>query len=54
MSILLKIFGGVTLMILGIFILTYPIKPLFQEPIDFIIDIALIAGGMALYIKGGD
>ncbi|MCJ7790864.1 MAG: hypothetical protein MUP49_00360 [Dehalococcoidia bacterium] len=54
MGILLKIFGGVTLMILGIFILTSPIEPLFQEPIDFIIDIALIAGGMALFIKGGE
>jgi len=41
-------------MILGIFILTSTIEPLFQEPIDFIIDIALIAGGMILFIKGGE
>jgi len=41
-------------MILGMFILTYPIGPLFQEPIDFIIDIVLIAGGMALFVKGGE
>jgi hypothetical protein len=54
MGILLKILSGVTLMILGIFILTSLIEPLFQEPIDFIIDIALIAGGMALFIKGGE
>jgi hypothetical protein len=54
MGILLKIFGGVTLMILGIFILTFPIEPLSHEPIDFIIDIVLIAGGMALFIKGGE
>jgi Ca2+/Na+ antiporter len=54
MGILLKIFGGVTLMILGIFILASPIEPILQEPIDFIIDIAFIAGGMALYLKGGE
>ena len=53
MGILLKIFGGVALMILGIFILTYPIVPLLQEPFDFILDIALIAGGMVLFLKGG-
>lgn len=41
-------------MILGIVILTSPIESLLQEPIDFIIDIALIAGGMALFIKGGE
>jgi Ca2+/Na+ antiporter len=52
MGILLKIFGGVALMILGIFILTSTIKPLFQEPIDFIVNIVVIAGGMALFIKG--
>jgi Ca2+/Na+ antiporter len=54
MGILLKIFGGVTLMILGIVILMFPIEPLSHEPIDFIIDIVLIAGGMALFIKGGE
>jgi Ca2+/Na+ antiporter len=54
MGILLKIFGGVTLIILGIFILTSIVGPLFQEPIDFIIDIVLIAGGMVLFIKGGE
>lgn len=54
MGILLKIFGGVTLIILGILIITSTIEPPFQAPIDFIIDIVLIAGGMALFIKGGE
>jgi hypothetical protein len=41
-------------MIFGLFILASIIKPLFQAPIDFIIDIALIAGGLVLFVKGGE
>jgi hypothetical protein len=60
MRILLKTLGGVALMLLGVFILMYPIelmdpiKPLFREPIDFIVDIALVVGGMVLFVKGGE
>jgi divalent metal cation (Fe/Co/Zn/Cd) transporter len=52
MGAFLKICGGIMLMIVGIFIFRSAIGLLFQGPIGFIIGIALIAGGIALFIKG--
>jgi len=52
MGTLLKVFGGIILMILGIFMFRSAIGLLFQGPIGFIIGIALIAGGITLFIKG--
>lgn len=52
MGTLLKVFGGIILMILGWFIAQSAIEGLFEGPIEFIISIALIAGGIALFIKG--
>lgn len=51
MSTLLRILGGMILTILGIFIFGSAIGLLFQGPIGFIIGIALIAGGIVLFIK---
>ena len=51
MGTFLKIFGGIILIVLGIFIARSAIIFLFQGPIGFIIGIALIAGGIALFIK---
>lgn len=52
MGTFLKVFGGIILIILGIFIFRSAIGLLFQGPIGFIIGIALIAGGITLFIKG--
>ena len=52
MGTLLKAFGGIILIILGYFIFRSAIGLLFWGPIGFIAGIALIAVGIALFIKG--
>ena len=52
MGTLLKVFGGIILIILGYFIFRSAMSLLFLGPIGFIAGIALMAGGIALFIKG--